>query len=194
MVVGEAVSVENAETVEATVATEAAEVAGSLIDDLLAETRVHHLRGAGHHHAVSVTYMSRAVVVVEDAAVIARETVARPLAAGLVLHRLDAPAAPLLPTVRAHHQDAGDAHPPAVARDLHHGDQGGRLLLDVSEGTVDGTGRGPLATTAAGYPGIHLDLLPQKRKRAHQHPGCQGHDPARRRAAAAAQGPAVHGL
>jgi len=44
VVVGEAVSVENAEIVEATVATEAAEVAGSLIVDLLAETRVHHLR------------------------------------------------------------------------------------------------------------------------------------------------------
>ncbi|KAF3051487.1 hypothetical protein E8E11_000153 [Didymella keratinophila] len=88
---------------------------------------------AGHHHAVSVTYMSRAVVVVEDAAVIARETVARPLAAGLVLHRLDAPPAPLLPTVRAHHQDAGDAHPQAVARGLHHGDRGGRLLLDATQ-------------------------------------------------------------
>jgi hypothetical protein len=137
--------------------------------------------------------MSQAVVVVEDAAVIARESVARPLAAGLVLHRLDAPAAPPLPTVRAHHQDAGDAHPQAVARGPRHVDRGGHLLLDVSEGMVDGTKRGPLATTAEGYPGIHLDLLPQKRKRAHQHPGCQGHDPAHHRAAAA-QGQAVHGL
>ncbi|KAJ4400211.1 hypothetical protein N0V91_008889 [Didymella pomorum] len=127
VVVEEAASVENAETVEATVVTEAAEVAETSIVDLPAETRVHHLR---HHHAVSVTYMSRAVVVAEDAAVIAREIVARPLAAGLVLHRPDAPAAPLLPTVRAHHQDAGDAHPQAVAQGLHHVGRGARLLHD----------------------------------------------------------------
>lgn len=40
----EAASVENAEIVEATVVIEAAEEAGTLIVDLLAETRVHHLR------------------------------------------------------------------------------------------------------------------------------------------------------
>lgn len=44
MVVGEAASVESAEIVEATVETEAAEVAETLIVDLHAETRVHHLR------------------------------------------------------------------------------------------------------------------------------------------------------
>jgi hypothetical protein len=42
--VGEVASVENAEIVEATVVTEAAERAETLIVDLLAETRVLHLR------------------------------------------------------------------------------------------------------------------------------------------------------
>ncbi|KAF1932443.1 PWI domain-containing protein [Didymella exigua CBS 183.55] len=180
-------------TVEDTEAIEVEEEAETSTVDHHAETRVHRPQGAGHLHAASVTSMSRMVAVVEDAAVLVRETVARPQAAGLVLHRLDAPAAPLLPIARAHHRDAEDALPQAAAQGLHPADRGARPLHDASGGTVNGTKHGPLATTAEGYPGTHLDLLPPKRKRAHQHPGCQGHDLARRRVADA-QDQAVHGL
>lgn len=137
--------------------------------------------------------MSQVVVAVEGAVAIVRGTVARPQAADREAHRLVAPAGLLLQTARAHHRDVEDAHPQAAARGPHHVDQDVRPLHDAGEETVDGTSHGPLATTAEGYLGINLDLLPPKRKRAHQHPGCQGHDPAHRRAAAA-QDQAVHGL
>ena len=130
----------------------------------------------------------------EITATVRQIVVVHPQTAVLDLHRLVVPAVRLRHPVRAHPHDVEDARPRVTAQGLHHAGRGVLPLRDGSDEMADGISQGFRATTAGGYLGIVLDLLPLKRKRAHQHPGCQGHDPARRRAAAAAQDPAVHGL
>lgn len=188
---------ENAEIVEAIVGIEEAEEVEILTVDHHAETETRALRhqDAGHRHAASAISTCLAVAVAEEEiAGTARQIAAHPLAAVLGLHHLVAPAARHLQTVRAHLLDVEDAPSQAIAQDPHHADRGVLPLHDAGEEVLHGTSHGLRATTAEGCPGINRDLLPLKRKQAHQHPGCQGHHPVRRRAAAIAHDQAVHGL
>lgn len=134
------------------------------------------------------------VVAVAEIVVMGREIVAaHPQTAARDLHRLVVLAARPRQIVHAHLHDVEDAHLPLIAQGLHRVDRGILHLRDASDGMEGETSHGLRAMTAGGYPGINHDLLPLKRNRAHQHPGCQGPDPAHRRAAAA-QDQAVHGL
>ncbi|KAF1360496.1 PWI domain-containing protein [Lizonia empirigonia] len=152
---------------------------------------------AGHHLAVSVTSTSPAVAAAGDEIVgaVLENAAAHLQTAVLGLHRLVALAAPPLQIVHARPRDVEDGPLQVIAQDLYHADRDALLLHAASETARKDTNHGLLATTAEGYLDINHDLLPLKRKQAHQHPGCQGHDPAlHRAAAAAAPDQAVHGL
>ncbi|KAF9699629.1 hypothetical protein EKO04_002174 [Ascochyta lentis] len=195
----EVASVETVETVETVEVSAEIEEVGEAETSTVGqhvEIRDRHLQDADHHLAASVTSMYQAGAAVEGEIVAqARETaVAPPQAAAPGPHRLVVPAAHLRQIVHARLHDAEDVHFQVIVRGLHHAGQDVLPLHDASDEVGDGTSRGLQAVTAGGYPGINHVLLPLKRKRAHQRPGCQGRDPAPRRAAAAAQDRAVHGL
>lgn len=107
---------------------------------------------------------------------------------------LAVPAGLLRQTVRALRRDAEDVHLSVTGQDLRPVDRGVHLLRNASETVGGETNRGLLVMTAGGYPGINHDLLPLKRKQAHQRPGCQGRDHVLHHAAVTAQDQAVHGL
>jgi hypothetical protein len=135
------------------------------------------------------------VVVAEDGtAVVARQpAVAHPWAAALDLpHPVAAGARPRQMS-RAHPHDAEDAPLPATALGLDRA-HGAPRPPTADEERQDETGRSPPAPTAGGCPGINHAQRPPTRKQAHQHPGCQGRDPAHHHAAAVALDRALHGL